>query len=346
MNSPSPTLPPPEGGQPERQKGTREGRRRQAVQGLPQQRRLSTRAAVIAVAAHVVILVALVQILTFGHGIPSWLRFQDKKETREERLTFVRPEAPKPQVAELPTPRVQRPAPTTPTLQQPSAPTNEAPAAPATAPIAPRDTGSGGTAGNGIGALDPNVRGVRPGYTDERVWRGPVGNGGGGGGGAARGDRADNLDSIMANAIMGVRDSLDSLARAQGKYGRAPGDWTKTGKNGEKWGWDQQGIRLGKFMIPNALLGLLPMNAATAAGLSGNPIAMDAARRTAAFSADIQRMSARGMGDAEFRKIVKEMDARRDTQRRDRLRAPSASYAAPVKTDGKSTSPNGQPNGR
>ena len=57
------------------------------------------------------------------------------------------------------------------------------------APLAPRDTGSGAAVGqgdgSGIGTGDPNVRGVRPGYFDGRVWRDPVvvGNAGGGGGG-------------------------------------------------------------------------------------------------------------------------------------------------------------------
>jgi hypothetical protein len=299
---------------------------------------------VAAVAAHVAILAIVVPILTFGHGMPAWMRFADRARPTEERLTYVTPperRAPMPAV----TPPVTTPRSTSPTTIAPPSSTPSMPAGVPNAPtpIAPLDTGSGGTVGSGVGALDPNVRGVRPGYTDERVWRGEVGNGGNGGGGASRrGDRAENLDSIMATSIMAVGDSLDSLARAQGKYGRKPGDWTKTGKNGEKWGWDERGIRLGKYTIPNALLALLPMNAATAAGMSGNPTAMEAGRRTAAASADIQRMSVRGLGDAEFKKIVKEMDARRDTYRRERLRAPSASMAAPLKGDGKSSS-SGQP---
>lgn len=296
-----------------------------------------------AVTAHVVVLAVLVQLLTFGHGIPAWLRFGEKARPTEERLTYVTPSEPV-----KPTATVRRPATTTPStaplLEGSASSPASAPSAPA--PIAPSDTGSGGTVGNGVGAIDPNLRGVRPGYTDERVWRGDVGNGGNGNGGAARGDRADNLDSIMAAGIMGAADSLDSLARAQGQYGRRPGDWTKTGKNGEKWGWDERGIRLGKFTIPNALLAMLPMNAATAASMSGNAAMMESGRRTAAASADIQRMSVRGVGDAEFKKILKEMDARRDTYRRERLRSPSASGAAPVKNANGKTSSNGQPGGR
>lgn len=311
------------------------------MQGLPEHRQRNTRAMAIAVILHVVVAVIVVQILTFGHGLPAWMRFTDRERPVEERLNYIATRETPPRVV----PPVRRPPvqPTTeqPQLVAPSAPVATPPAAPPAA--APRDTGGGAPPGaNGIGALDPNVRGVRPGYTDERLWRGAAGGGGGAGGFPSRGDRADGLDSIIANSIMAARDSLDSLARAQGKYGRAPGDWTKTGKNGDKWGWDQQGIRLGKVTIPNALLALLPLNAATAANMSGNMSRMDANRRFDAATADIQRMSARGMGDAEFRRVTREMDMRRDTERRERLRAPSASIAAPLKSEGSTSSSSGK----
>lgn len=298
----------------------------------PDRPRTSPRAFAIAVGLHVVAVAVLVRVLTFGHGLPSWLDFGGPATPTEERLQYVatRPSSPeRASVVRRPPPpaevRVQSPA-TGPVEDQAGSPR---------LPLAPRDTGSGAPAA-GVGTLDPNLRGVRPGYTDERVWRGvPGGQGGTGGEGVATGDRADKLDSIMAGILTAARDSLDSIARAQGKYGRQPGDWTTTDKNGRKWGWDQQGIKLGKVVIPNALLALLPLNATTAASMSGNMARMDADRRIAASRADIQRMSERGIGEAEFRRVVKEMDARRDTERRERLRAPSASLAAPVKTSDK-----------
>jgi len=289
-----------------------------------------SRAVLIAVGFHLVVGIVLVQVLTFGHGIPAWLRFGSNEQPLEERLTYVAPrEQPKP-VAQV------KPTPTTTTTTRPlvMAPVVSGPVV-VTPPSAPRDTGSGAAVGqgdgSGIGAGDPNLRGIRPGYFDGRVWRDPVvvGNAGGGGG-----DRADNLDSIMGFVITQARDSLDSLNRAQGRTGRAPGDWTKTGKNGEKWGWDSQGIRLGKVMIPNALLALLPLNAATAARMSGNMTQMDAERRLSASRADIMRMSERGMGDAEFRRIANDLRDRRETERRNRLKAPSATVAAPLKSGG------------
>ena len=289
-----------------------------------------SRAVLIAVGFHLVVGIVLVQVLTFGHGIPAWLRFGSNEQPLEERLTYVAPrEQPKP-VAQV------KPTPTTTTTTRPlvMAPVVSGPVV-VTPPSAPRDTGSGAAVGqgdgSGIGAGDPNLRGIRPGYFDGRVWRDPVvvGNAGGGGG-----DRADNLDSIMGFVITQARDSLDSLNRAQGRTGRAPGDWTKTGKNGEKWGWDSQGIRLGKVMIPNALLALLPLNAATAGRMSGNMTQMDAERRLSASRADIMRMSERGMGDAEFRRIANDLRDRRETERRNRLKAPSATVAAPLKSGG------------
>ncbi len=350
MPRPPAQTPPPDGrpsGPAERGDGVGAGRHRGAkgtlgarLSGLPRGEKRSPRAVAVAVALHVLVGGVLIQALSLGYGVPQWLQFDDGQANREERLTYIAPVPPK---TEPPT-EVRRPVAEQPAVQRPSAlPFNpQADSRPAGPPPpaapTPRDTGSGGTVGNGIGALDPNVRGVRPGYTDERVWRGPVGQGGGGGTGIASGDRADKLDSIMAGMLTAARDSLDSLNRAQGRgqYGRAPGDWTKTDKSGNKWGWDQQGIRLGKVMIPNALLALLPLNAATAAQMSGNPTASANAARLGAGRADIQRMSERGMGEAEFKRIVKEMDKRRDAERRERLRAPSASLAAPLKAEPKS----------
>ncbi len=300
--------------------------------GAVREKQRASRAVLIAVGIHLVVGVVLLQVLTFGHGIPSWLRFGAGEQPLEERLTYVAPRVPPKPVVQVKQPTTtrattKRPSVTTPVTAGPEV---------VSAPLAPRDTGSGAAVGqgdgSGIGTGDPNVRGVRPGYFDGRVWRDPVvtGNAGGGGGG----DRADNLDSIMGFMLTQAADSLDSLNRAQGRTGRKPGDWTKTGKNGEKWGWDSQGIRLGKVMIPNALLALLPLNAGTAGRMSGNLTQMDADRRLAASRTDIMRMSERGMGEADFRKIVNELRDRREKERRVRLKAPSATVAAPLKSPG------------
>ncbi len=296
------------------------------------ERQRASRAVLLAVGLHLVVGVVMVQLLTFGHGIPSWLRFGSRDQVLEERLTYVAPRVPV-----TPTPKTVVPPPrVAATPNTVGAPFTSATVEPpvAAAGAAPRDTGSGAgvAAGEGLGNGNPAVRGMRPGYFDGRVWRDPVivGSGAGGGGG----DRADNLDSIMGFMLTQAADSLDSLNRAQGRTGRPPGDWTKTDKNGQKWGWDQQGIRLGKVMIPNALLALLPLNAATAGRMSGNMSQMDADRRLAASRADIMRMSERGLGEADFRKIANELRDRRESERRNRLKAPSATVAAPLKSGG------------
>ncbi len=287
-------------------------------------------ALLVAVGVHIVVALVAVQVFTLGRGIPFWLRFGTHDLPVEDRLTYVLPRVEQvPEKEAVPvaaTPRQTAPIAETVTITEQVSST--------VAPIAaPRDTGSSGGSGgeargNGIGALDPNVRGVRPDYTDARVWEGPAGRGGPPGR-----TGAENLDSIIRFAITSVRDSVDSLARAQGRYDRAGGDWTKTGKDGEKWGWDQKGIRLGKVTIPNALLALLPLNSATAARVSGNPTRIEADRRLAASRADILRISERSLGDSEFRRINTELRDRREKERRDRLRAPSAAVASPVRGD-------------
>ncbi|MCC6243787.1 MAG: hypothetical protein IT353_13165, partial [Gemmatimonadaceae bacterium] len=293
-------------------------RQRARVGGIVPQER-SPKAMAVSFLLHFVVAFIVLQLLTFGHGLSGFLKLVKPDEPLEERLTYVETRPTPPKVAEVKpvTPPVR---PTTPTETFVS-PTTEpsAPAAPAAPPRA--DTGSGGSAagtGNGVGAIDPNVRGVKPSLEDPRVWPGTSGNG------VARTQRdgSDRLDSIMGFAITSARDSLDSLARAQGKYGRQPGDWTKTTKDGEKWGWDQKGIRLGKVTIPNALLGLLPMNAATGAMMSGNYTSMERERRLSTSREDIARMSERSLGDADFRKLANELRDRRERERRDRLKAP------------------------
>jgi len=320
--------------------GPRRGRSKpplgQRLQGLPRREQRSPRLVLLAVALHVAAVALLVQVIPMGYTFRRLLPFGNE-DMPQERLTYVEPrEQPAPAVppvAVSPRTETRQPPQLTPNPQPIGVP--DAPVTAAPAPAVSRDTGSAAP-GNGVGALDPNVRGVRPGYTDERVWRGPVG---GGGGGAVQGDRADNIGEMMRGVLMAAQDSVDSLARARGQTGRQPGDWTKTDGNGNRWGWDQQGIRLGKVTIPNALLGLLPLNAATAARFSANPTAMSNAARLQQSREDIQRMSSRGLGEAEFRRVVKEMDARRDSERRDRLRAPSASVAAPVRTADKQEPP-------
>ncbi len=301
-------------------------RDRARVGGIVREQR-SPKAVAASVLLHIAVAFVMLQILTFGHGLSSFLTFGTNEAQLEERLTYVattpKPPVPEPVVTTRPRTPQTTVTPTAPVAAPTDVPSGGAP------PAAPArvDTGSGvgasGT-GNGVGAIDPDLRGVKPSLTDPRVWPGRAGDGP-----ERRVGRngTDRLDSVMGYAITSARDSLDSLARAQGKYDRAPGDWTKTGKDGDKWGWDQKGIRLGKVTIPNALLALLPMNAASASLMSGNYTSSQREARLALSTADIQRMSQQRMGDADFKKLANELRDRRERERRDRLRAPSASVA-------------------
>jgi hypothetical protein len=273
----------------------------------------------VSIGLHVAVGVVVLQLLTFGHGLYGFLDRLGAKEPIEERLTYVEPKP------ALPAPAATNPSPVQPTANRavvtpPTTGPVVGPSTPAPVATSPADTGSSsGNAGTGggIGAVDPNLRGAKPGYTDGRVWAGAeAGAPGKGRTGAQR------LDSVMASVLTMAADSLDSIARARGAYGRTPGDWTKTDKDGKKWGWDNAGIRLGKVTIPNALLSLLPLNAQV--GLSGNPAEYDRSRRLAAARADIQRYSTLGPGDAEFNKLKNELRQRRERERRDRLKAPTA----------------------
>lgn len=309
----------------------REGvRERARLAGLPSVRKRSPKAFAVSVVAHVAVAVILLRLITFGHGLSGFLDFGKSSPDVEERVTYVATEASPvtqtpekaPSTTEVTPPRVP---PQTLTLPV-GVPTAEPPRS---APQARSDTGSGGRSdgtGNGVGDINPNLKGVKPAYGDPRVWKGAAGNGT-----APSRTGAENLDSIIGFAITSSRDSLDSLARAQGKYGRQPGDWTTRDKDGNKWGWDNAGIRLGKVVIPNALLSLLPLNAQGA--MSGNYISLERERRLGLARSDILRMSERSMGEAEFRKIANELRDRRERERRDRLKAPSAP-TAPIPVNG------------
>ena len=279
------------------------------------------------IALHVVVGVVVLQLLTFGHGLYNFLDPFGSKDPVEERLTYVEPRPAAPVVTPPAAPA--KPVERRPAVAAPSTGPVVGPSVPAPVATSPVDTGGSRDVGpgGGIGAVDPNLRGAKPAYTDGRVWTGP--------GAAVQGPPrtgAQRLDSVIATVLTQAADSLDSIARASGAYGRTPGDWTKTDKDGKKWGWDNAGIRLGKVTIPNALLSLLPLNAQV--GLSGNPTESDRYRRLAAARADIQRYSTMGPGDDGFNRLKNELRDRRERERRARLKAPTLVVTNPPKAGG------------
>ena len=177
--------------------------------------------------------------------------------------------------------------------------------APPLAPAAPDAGGSGPLAGGG-----GPTRGVRPSYNDPRVWAGPATVV------VAPKTPSQRLDSVIAQGIYKMRDSIDSLPKE-----RAPGDWTK--KIGDKtYGIDQKYIHLGKYSIPTALLALLPLN------VQGNPATAERNQRLGMIRSEILEQSARMGRDDEFRAAVKAL-----RERKDKERAAKKAADAPVTPD-------------
>ena len=156
----------------------------------------------------------------------------------------------------------------------------------------PPDEASGPLVGGG-----GPVRGIRPSYSDPRVW-------------AAPGDivsspktATQRLDSVIATVIQPFNDSV-AVAAGQKK----PGDWTFE-RNGNKYGIDQKYIRLGKVSIPTALLALLPINT------TGNPTVNERNRAQNQLRSDIFSNAQRGMNEADFKKAVKSIRERKERER-------------------------------
>jgi hypothetical protein len=187
-----------------------------------------------------------------------------------------------------------RPAVATPRkrIVAPSVVPSELPPPPAvTAPAAPEE-GSGPLVGSGGPA-----KGIRPTYTDPRLWPAP------GDIVAAPKTPTQRLDSVIATIIQPFNDTLAARA-AQ----RKPGDWTIE-KDGRKYGIDQQFIHLGKAKIPTAILALLPLN------LQANPIVSDRNRAQNQLHSDIMSQAQRGMNEADFRKAVRSIRERKERER-------------------------------
>jgi len=154
------------------------------------------------------------------------------------------------------------------------------------------ESGSGPLVGTGGPA-----RGIRPSYDDPRLWPAP-------------GDIVEapktptqRLDSVIADII---KPYNDSLAIASGQ--RQPGDWTFE-KDGKKYGIDPKWIHLGKFSIPTALLGMLPLN------VQANPTLYERNKISNQLHSDIMSQAQRGMNEADFRKAVKSIRERKEREK-------------------------------
>jgi hypothetical protein len=154
------------------------------------------------------------------------------------------------------------------------------------------ESGSGPIVGTGGPA-----RGIRPSYSDPRLWPAP------GDVVAAPKTPTQRLDSVIADIIKPYNDSL-AIAAGQ----RQPGDWTFE-KDGKKYGIDPKWIHLGKFSIPTAILGMLPINA------QANPVLAERNKISNQLHSDIMSQAQRGMNEADFKKAVKSIRERKERER-------------------------------
>jgi hypothetical protein len=250
----------------------------------------------VSVGVHLVVAVALMRMLILNADFSS----SPKRQTAaQERVGYVRLAAP----GEKPTAGKAggdgRPVRSREVhVVAPTVIPNSIPApAPATAKPT-QDEGSGPLVGGG----GPS-RGVRPSYSDGRLWTPPAGVV------ATPKTVAQTIDSLIAEGIAPYNDSIAALAQR-----RDPTDWTVE-KGGYKWGIDKRAIRLGPVSIPTALLAMLPLN------LQGNPTTIERDRAYAAMSRDITWHAQQAINDADFMKAVRSIRERKERERASALAA-------------------------
>lgn len=267
---------------------------------------------------HVVIGVVLIRTL----ALPSVLRelFSNRgRPTMVERIGFLalpRSGGPTatPKEGGDNRPLVAKPIPQPP-AQALTAPATEpaaVPPAPKAAGVRPPDAGGYGEVVGGGGA----TRGMRPSYSDPRLWlpsspvvTAPV----------RPQTRAESLQTLLADKIRMFNDSAAAVPA-----GRAPGDWTFTDKSGRKWGVDQQYIRLGKFSIPTAVLGMLPLN------VQANPVQIERQRTMSEMTREISEQAARYDRDQSFRAAVRALRERKDRERKEAQAKADAASGSPA----------------
>lgn len=251
----------------------------------------------VSIALHLVIGTALVRVLVFGYDLP-FLERDERVEAREETVTFVTPRTAPGDPDAAPDARggggARNPAPAPRLVAPTTVPDGVAPATPSAERAA-----SGVPGGTGEGPLGP-ATGLRPHYGDARVWAPPE----------PWVDRMptakERVDSVIADRF---RSYADSAERARLAEGRQPGDWTIKDGKGRAWGMDRQAIRLGPVSIPNAVLGLLPLNR------NVNIVKAYEDRRLAEMSQDIRRSVDRGEREDEFKDAVKRIRERKERER-------------------------------
>ena len=172
-------------------------------------------------------------------------------------------------------------------------------------PVAPATTAIGSGNATGVASNDPGIGlGIRPGIPDGRLATNP-----------SSVPRAPETEGQKAERALAAiyQQYLDSAraGMARDSLRRDPGDWSWGGKDGDKWGWDKNGIHVGGITIPNIVLAALPMNVAP----SMSPVDV---RARDFVRSDIQSHAGL-MTEDEFRAAVRRVRERVDRERRERM---------------------------
>jgi hypothetical protein len=259
--------------------------------------RRSRRWVIMSIAAHIVIVFVLAQIM-FRYPLGQLMGIAEREVTQEKLIYITVPQPP----AENSAAGSRSPA--TPSSSAAPAALPTPSAIPTSVPdLVPLDSAravSAGGTGTGFDVVSGSglATGLVPRQPDDRieVSTGPI----------IRTPRtmSEDVDSIVQLAIGIYTDSM-AIVNAQ----RKPGDWVFKGKDGQTWGMDGQFIHVGKFKIPTALLALLPLNKAG----GGSPIE---ARTAAYIRRDVLENGQRAISEDEFRDAVKRIRERKERERR------------------------------
>jgi hypothetical protein len=268
---------------------------------LLERRNKSKSSIAISLAIHVVMFAGLLSI-TFRYPLGDIFTRREPVEAISVRYIPLKPRAPQAQSGATRAPRARATAPVSVMPSVSSIPVGiPAPAAavsPSTSAI-----GAGGEAARS--GRDPGLGlGIRPGIPDGRLATSP--------GAVPRapeteGQKAERaLSAIYQEYVVATRAEM-----ARDSAQRKPGDWSWGGKEGDKWGWDKNGIHVGGITIPNIVLAALPIPVTS----NTEPVNM---RAREFMRSDIQ-MHANAMSEDEFRAAVRRIRERVDRERRERM---------------------------
>ena len=184
--------------------------------------------------------------------------------------------------------------------------------APAAA-TAPKEAAIGAGGSTAASGRDPGFGiGIRPGIPDGRLATNPSS--------IARSPETEGQKAERALAAI-YQEYLDSARADLNNPRRKPGDWSWGGKDGEKWGWDQNGIHVGGITIPNVILAALPIP------VTGNTEPVSARARD--FIRSDLRMHAGLMTEDDFKAAVHRVRERVDRERRERMEKAAAKKKDP-----------------